>query len=283
MSNLATYRLPQRRPQQRWLDACIRDAVANLDEAPFLQASSVTPEPQLQRFAVSPQVGDAPQLWDGIVRHLSNSGAETSSVLYVSPVVISDSDASADAVSCMAQAACDSAREVLTGIATGSDAPPILEGRIGDCCEGHPPDMARSHGLLGGPQHASFDSFSSMGASLDSEQHAAAPHQHGYKHSFVKASQIVPYVPLRRGGRAHGPAAFNHLPEGRVRAGSSDDGQLQRLWGVVVQSQEAGGMDGCYVLKTVSSTAADCQCTSYTLTKVCEGDLARQDLARAWL
>lgn len=62
MSNLATYSLPQRRPQQRWLDACIRDAVANLDEAPFLQASSLDPEPQLQRFAVDAAVGDAPQV-----------------------------------------------------------------------------------------------------------------------------------------------------------------------------------------------------------------------------
>lgn len=68
MSSLATYRLPQRKPQQRWLDACIRDAVANLDEAPFLQASSATPEPQLQRFTVAPQVGDAPQvgLWSDL-------------------------------------------------------------------------------------------------------------------------------------------------------------------------------------------------------------------------
>lgn len=62
MSNLATYRLPQRRPQQRWLDACIRDAVANLDEAPFLQAASLDPEPHLERFSVSAAVGDAPQV-----------------------------------------------------------------------------------------------------------------------------------------------------------------------------------------------------------------------------
>lgn len=72
--------------------------------------------------------------------------------------------------------------------------------------------------------------------------------------------------------------------QGHVRGGSMSDGQLQRLWGVVVQSAEHGGMEGCYVLKTVSSTAADCQCTSYTLTKVCEGDrLQQQELSRAWL
>ena len=58
------------------------------------------------------------QLWDSIVRHLSHSAADTHSVLYVSPVVISDDDA---AVSCMAAAACDTAREVLTGVATGTN------------------------------------------------------------------------------------------------------------------------------------------------------------------
>lgn len=55
------------------------------------------------------------QLWNSIVRHLSDSGVKMSSVLYVSPVIVSDNDA----VSCMATAACDSAREVLTGVATG--------------------------------------------------------------------------------------------------------------------------------------------------------------------
>ena len=30
-------------------------------------------------------------------------------------------------------------------------------------------------------------------------------------------------------------------------------------------------MEGCYLLKTLQSTAADCQCTHYTLTKVCDG------------
>jgi hypothetical protein len=74
-----------------------------------------------------------------------------------------------------------------------------------------------------------------------------------------------------------------HVAQGHVRAGSASDGQLQRLWGVVVQSREQGGMEGCYVLKTLSSTAADCQCTSYTLTKMCEGEQAHQELSRACL
>ena len=49
------------------------------------------------------------------------------------------------------------------------------------------------------------------------------------------------------------------LLQGHMRAGSMSDGQVQRLWGVVVQSREQGGMEGCYVLKTLSSTAADCR------------------------
>ncbi len=72
-------------------------------------------------------------------------------------------------------------------------------------------------------------------------------------------------------------------PQGRMRAGSMRDGQLQRLWGVVVQSREHGGMEGCYVLKTVCSSAADCQCTSYTLTKVCDGASMQPQLSDAWL
>lgn len=81
-------------------------------------------------MTVCDSLSDCMQLWDGIVRHLSNSGTDTSSVLYVSPVVVSDSDASADAVSCMAQAACDSAREVLTGIATGASPISVRNSRI---------------------------------------------------------------------------------------------------------------------------------------------------------
>ena len=180
------------------------------------------------------------------MRHLSHSGTDTHSVLYVSPVVISDDDA---AVSCMAAAACDTAREVLTGVATGTsrfsrsppvlhaqhasspaisrpswssaktaqrpelafshtcagrDAAPVLEGRIGSCCDDHPPEMDHGHSLMGPSQR--FDSFSSVGASLDSAQHAEA-----FKHGYAKASQIVPYAPLRHGG--HEPVHPDQLPE----------------------------------------------------------------------
>ena len=192
----------------------------------------------------------------------------------------------------------------------------MLEGRIGDCCDDHPPEAAHHHGLLSSSQQTQFDSFSTGQSSLDTAQHSDA-----FKHGYAKASQILPYTPLRHGGHepaqhtevgspatsAHSsftPASwfgvvascmcrytFASLPtsfrvtmlQGHMRAGSMSDGQVQRLWGVVVQSREQGGMEGCYVLKTLSSTAADCQCTSYTLTRMCEGDQAQQQLSRACL
>jgi hypothetical protein len=68
------------------------------------------------------------------------------------------------------------------------------------------PQADHSHGLLGSSQQ--FDSFSSMSASLDSAQHAEA-----FKHGYAKASQIVPYAPLRHGSRE--PAQSDQLPEVR--------------------------------------------------------------------
>ncbi len=138
-----------------------------------------------------------------------------SSVVYVSPVVVGETAAQEAAVACLATAACDSAREVLTGIAASATGEPVLTGRVGDCCHGagadhsHVPLAAGSAGATQ-PQH-----FSSMGASLDSlsEPYGSGAHAppDAFKHGYAKASQIVPYVPLRHGE----PAAADQLPEVR--------------------------------------------------------------------
>lgn len=91
-----------------------------------------------------------------------------------------------------------------------------------------------------------------------------------FKHSYAKASQILPYVPLRR-GTAPEPSVATTLDrpfEGRMRAGSMTKGQLQELYGVVIQAQD---LHGCFLLKTLKHEEADCQCTSYSLAKVCDG------------
>lgn len=62
LGSLATYDLPKPRQKQRWLDETIRKAVLNIGEAPFLQATSTDPHPQLRRFHVAPAIGSAPQV-----------------------------------------------------------------------------------------------------------------------------------------------------------------------------------------------------------------------------
>jgi hypothetical protein len=93
-------------------------------------------------------------------------------------------------------------------IIAGSEAAPMLEGRIGDCCDDHPSEAAHHHGLLSPVQQTQFDSFSVGQASLDSAQHSEA-----FKHGYAKASQILPYTPLRHSG--HEPAhAAQHTEVG---------------------------------------------------------------------
>ena len=87
---------------------------SRLPTPPISQATCAEPDPQLKRFQVSPNVAETPQLWDGIVQHLS--GVATSSVLYVSPVAVNgdlyEQQQEQPAISCFLSAACDSAREV---------------------------------------------------------------------------------------------------------------------------------------------------------------------------
>ena len=86
----------------------------------------------------------------------------------------------------------------------GSEAAPMLEGRIGDCCDDHPSEAAHHHGLLSPLQQSQFDSFSAVDSSLDSAQHSEA-----FKHGYAKASQILPYTPLRPVG--HEPAQHTEV------------------------------------------------------------------------
>lgn len=62
------------------------------------------------------------------------------------------------------------------------------------------------------------------------------------------------------------------------------DQQLEDHWGLVVQSKHASDIEGCYVLKTTrNANPTDCQCTYYTLTKVCRGAPLAAQLSSAWL
>lgn len=236
---LAVYKLPLRHSPQRWLDETIRYAVLHVQEAPFLQAttSEYPSESRMQRFHVSRDVGNSPHLWRGIVQHLS--GRRTNSVMYVSPL---SPEAEHLATSCDIYGSC-TAREVLSGVVAGS-VQPLLKGQVGDCCHG--PDHAADHG-----------------------PHSPVPYDIDQEDRFAKASHIVPYAPLRpRQSEAYGSNAPEHS-EGHHRGGSMAQGQLQEMYGVIIQSDGPDSLEGCFVLKTLRQDQHDCQCISYTLTKLC--------------
>lgn len=64
-------------------------------------------------------------------------------------------------------------------------------------------------------------------------------------------------------------------------------GQRQEVhyWGLVVQSRARTGVEGCYLLKTVRNIepCAECSCTYYSLTRVCQGEGLERQFIRSWL
>lgn len=65
---------------------------------------------------------------------------------------------------------------------------------------------------------------------------------------------------------------------------TDSDEQLVDFWGLIVQSKVRSEAEGAYVLKTVrNSNPVGCQCTHYSLMRVCKGDLIKTHLSSAWL
>lgn len=65
---------------------------------------------------------------------------------------------------------------------------------------------------------------------------------------------------------------------------SGQDEQLVDFWGLIVQSKYRSDAEGAYVLKTVrNSNPVGCQCTHYSLMRVCQGDLVKTHRSTAWL
>lgn len=65
---------------------------------------------------------------------------------------------------------------------------------------------------------------------------------------------------------------------------SDQDEQLVDFWGLIVQSRYRSDAEGAYVLKTVrNSNPVGCQCTHYSLMRVCQGDLVKTHRSTAWL
>ena len=65
---------------------------------------------------------------------------------------------------------------------------------------------------------------------------------------------------------------------------SGQEEQLVDFWGLIVQSKFRSDAEGAYVLKTVrNSNPVGCQCTHYSLMRVCQGDLVKTQRSTAWL
>lgn len=65
---------------------------------------------------------------------------------------------------------------------------------------------------------------------------------------------------------------------------SGQDEQLVDFWGLIVQSKHRSDAEGAYVLKTVrNSNPVGCQCTHFSLMRVCQGDLVKTHRSTAWL
>jgi len=61
---------------------------------------------------------------------------------------------------------------------------------------------------------------------------------------------------------------------------------LSGYWGVVVQSRQHTGAEGCYLLKavrTVPSSGSGCTCTHFSLTRVCQGERLERQFVQSWL
>ncbi|KAK9798145.1 hypothetical protein WJX73_008703 [Symbiochloris irregularis] len=76
---LSTYTSPHRPTVTQWLEACVKEAVRNLDEAPFLQlyvAGENGQHDRTERHTVTPTVVQTPQLWSCIAEHLAQAAPE---------------------------------------------------------------------------------------------------------------------------------------------------------------------------------------------------------------
>jgi hypothetical protein len=71
---------------------------------------------------------------------------------------------------------------------------------------------------------------------------------------------------------------------GRAPPGPGPPPPLSGHWGVVVQSRQRTGVEGCYLLRAVRAVGAPgCACTHFSLTRVCAGENLERQFVDAWL
>ena len=153
-------------------------------------------------------------------------------------------------------------RLVTTGLADS-----ILQGKVGNCCDGsgHAHDHPHSHA-----------------AASEAEQRPTAAAPGAAVARPLPLPAIVPFAPARRTVRA---AALPGEAPARSKTRSACQ-QSAAYWGVVVQSRSGlhTGTEGCYLLRTVrSESGAGCSCTHFSLTRTSAGEHLEAQFVQSWL
>lgn len=234
-----------------------------------------------------PHPCQTPQLWQGIAEHLS-AGAPDVVILVqrvsphaaASPQGAMDAAEAASAGASFASSSSSSppgsprsprahearlaAEEACRRLVSSGLADSVLQGQVGDCCDGSGHD---GHGASG---HASGG--------------AAAPQQGASKPLPLPA--IVPFsAPAAVATRRGAVRAAALRPPGAPSPSAGACAQAACYWGVVVQSRSHTGVEGCYLLKTVRNTSpgTGCSCTHFSLTRISAGEHLEQQFVSSWL
>ena len=93
------------------------------------------------------------------------------------------------------------------------------------------------------------------------------------------SSTVVPFThKISQSSKKRASVRAAALPE------SMTAGQTSAFWGVVVQSAQHTGAEGCYLLKTVRNVdPIGCSCTHFSLTKISERENVERQFVDSWL
>lgn len=274
---LATYRLPHHSSVGHssaapWFQAAVTEVVKHLESSPFLQLVrfpnvsdplAAFKEPQFSSFSVPESVVSVPELWSSIAEAVTADSADV--VILVQRVDphgtgAIDTTAATQPVDDSLKAHVEEACQKLVASGIGES---ILQGKVGECCEGH---AYTSHPS----SSSSMPTSTSAGIVPFSSSHRTIP-------SVASSTVRGASVKVKALGTPEAAAASSPAP-------------LSGYWGVVVQSKRHTGAEGCYLLRAmrqvcppVASDDHGCTCTHYSLTKVCKGEDMERQFIDSWL
>jgi hypothetical protein len=279
-------------------------------QAPFLQAVHLPPaggSPRLQTFGVQEAVVGAPELWQGIAEHVGQSSPDVVILVQrVSPNAAAGSPQGAiDAAAAQQQQPGSlagsppssprsprsslemraHAQEVCDRLVSSGVADAILQGQVGDCCDGSSHAHSHSHGVEH-PAARSQQGAEPAAAGAQRQAGAARP---------LPLPSIVPFSAPGSSSSGSGGSLVRRRDAVRAAAlrpagvpgGDSTACQQQGgcFYGVVVQSRQHTGVEGCYLLKTVRnvSPGTGCTCTHFSLTRISAGEHLEKQFVQSWL